>query len=41
MQTHTPSWGGIDQIDNSGGKDITAGTFWFWAIKKVTFHEKM
>ena len=33
MQSHSPSWGGIDQIANSGGKDITAGTFWFWAIK--------
>ena len=33
MQSHSPSWGGIDQIAKSGGKDITAGTFWYWAIK--------
>ena len=33
MESHSPSWKGLDQIANSGGKDITAGTFWYWAIK--------
>ena len=33
MQMNSPEWGGLDQIANSGGKDIQAGTFWFWAAK--------
>ena len=33
MQSHSPSWGGIDQIANSGGISINAGSFWYWAIK--------
>ena len=33
MKTHSPSWGGIDQIANSGGISINAGSFWYWAIK--------
>ena len=33
MQMNSPSWKGLDQIANSGGKDIQAGTFWYWAAK--------
>jgi putative DNA primase/helicase len=31
MASHSPQWGGIDQVARSGGADITAGTFWYWA----------
>ena len=33
MKSHSPSWGGLDQVAKSGGKDINAGSFWFWAMK--------
>ena len=33
MKSHSPSWGGIDQIAHSGGISINAGSFWYWAIK--------
>ena len=33
MKTHSPSWGGIDQIAHSGGANINAGSFWYWAIQ--------
>jgi hypothetical protein len=31
MASHSPQWSGLDQIARSGGADITAGTFWYWA----------
>ena len=33
MQMNSPEWKGLDQIAGSGGKDIHAGTFWYWASK--------
>ncbi len=31
MANHSPQWGGIDQVARSGGADVAAGTFWYWA----------
>ena len=31
MKNHSPEWGGIDQVARSGGSQIEAGTFWFFA----------
>jgi putative DNA primase/helicase len=31
MAAHSPQWHGIDQIARSGGDDVGAGTFWYWA----------
>ena len=31
MATHSPSWKGIEQIADSGGQKINAGSFWYWA----------
>jgi hypothetical protein len=31
MAGHSPQWGGIDQVARSGGAEVTAGTFWYWA----------
>ena len=31
MQQHSPQWQGLEQIAGSGGEQITAGTFWYWA----------
>lgn len=31
MAAHSPQWPGIDQIARSGGDDVGAGTFWYWA----------
>ncbi len=31
MEGHSPQWKGIDQVARSGGADVTAGTFWYWA----------
>jgi putative DNA primase/helicase len=31
MASHSPQWTGIEQIARSGGADITAGSFWYWA----------
>jgi putative DNA primase/helicase len=31
MANHSPQWGGIDQVARSGGTDVAAGTFWYWA----------
>jgi putative DNA primase/helicase len=31
MASHSPLWGGIDQVARSGGADVKAGTFWYWA----------
>jgi hypothetical protein len=31
MQAHSPQWQGLEQIAGSGGDQITAGTFWYWA----------
>ena len=33
MQMNSPDWKGLDQIANSGGRDVNAGTFWYWAAK--------
>lgn len=31
MASHSPQWRGIDQVAGSGGADVQAGTFWYWA----------
>jgi putative DNA primase/helicase len=31
MSGHSPQWRGLEQVAHSGGGDITAGTFWYWA----------
>jgi putative DNA primase/helicase len=31
MASHSPQWSGIDQVAGSGGADVSAGTFWYWA----------
>ena len=31
MEAHSPQWKGIEQVVRSGGEQITAGTFWYWA----------
>jgi phage/plasmid-associated DNA primase len=31
MQQHSPEWHGLQQIASSGGNQISAGTFWYWA----------
>lgn len=31
MQAHSPQWKGIEQVARSGGEQISAGTFWYWA----------
>lgn len=31
MASHSPQWGGIEQVARSGGAEVTAGTFWYWA----------
>jgi putative DNA primase/helicase len=31
MAAHSPQWHGIDQVARSGGADVGAGTFWYWA----------
>ena len=31
MKTHSPEWGGIDQVAYSGGSQINAGSFWYFA----------
>lgn len=31
MESHSPQWKGIDQVASSGGADVAAGTFWYWA----------
>jgi len=31
MTGHSPQWGGIEQVAGSGGEQISAGTFWYWA----------
>ena len=31
MASHSPLWTGIDQVARSGGAEVTAGTFWYWA----------
>lgn len=31
MAAHSPQWPGIDQVAHSGGSEITAGSFWYWA----------
>ncbi len=31
MASHSPQWHGIDQVAGSGGDDVAAGTFWYWA----------
>ncbi len=31
MASHSPQWRGIDQVAGSGGAEVTAGTFWYWA----------
>lgn len=31
MAAHSPQWHGIEQIARSGGDDVAAGTFWYWA----------
>ena len=31
MKNHSPDWSGIDQVAYSGGSQINAGSFWFWA----------
>lgn len=31
MEFHSPEWKGIDQVARSGGAEINAGTFWYWA----------
>ena len=33
MQNHSPEWGGLDQVAQSGGVQINAGSFWFWAMQ--------
>ena len=33
MKKHSPDWGGIDQVAKSGGVQINAGSFWYWAIE--------
>ena len=33
MASHSPQWKNIDQVASSGGADITAGTFWYWATQ--------
>ena len=31
MKTHSPEWGGIEQVAYSGGSQINAGSFWYFA----------
>ena len=31
MKHHSPEWGGIEQVAFSGGSQINAGSFWYWA----------
>ena len=31
MKTHSPNWGGIEQVAYSGGTQINAGSFWYFA----------
>ena len=31
MKAHSPEWGGIDQVAYSGGSQINAGSFWYFA----------
>jgi putative DNA primase/helicase len=31
MASHSPQWKGLEQVANSGGEQIAAGTFWYWA----------
>jgi hypothetical protein len=31
MAAHSPQWKDIKQVADSGGEQITAGTFWYWA----------
>lgn len=31
MASHSPAWTGIEQVARSGGADVGAGTFWYWA----------
>lgn len=31
MEAHSPQWKGVDQVAGSGGADVSAGTFWYWA----------
>ena len=33
MQNHSPEWGGLDQVAKSGGMQINAGSFWYWAMQ--------
>ena len=31
MKSHSPEWGGIEQVAYSGGSQINAGSFWYFA----------
>lgn len=31
MEAHSPQWTGIQQVARSGGDNVTAASFWFWA----------
>ena len=31
MKNHSPEWGGIEQVAYSGGSQINAGSFWYFA----------
>ena len=41
MQNHSPEWGGLDQVAQSGGMQINAGSFWFWAMQNGYKPSKM
>ena len=34
MKSHSPEWGGIEQVAYSGGSQINAGSFWYFAKEK-------
>jgi hypothetical protein len=38
MVAHSPQWSGIEQVAGSGGADVGAGTFWYWA-KEHGYHQ--
>ena len=33
MREHSPAWGGLDQVAQSGGQKIEANSFWYWAMQ--------